>query len=321
MSARTSRAVRWLGPLLLSVALLAAGCKPKAERADAYGNFEATKVRVAAEVGGRLLGFAVEEGDRIEAGVRVGSVETAPLELERGQIEATRRASASRTEGVAAQVAVLQEQRRLAVTEMARLERLAADRAATPQQLDRGRSEVAVLDRQIRQAATQRSTIEAEVAAFDAQIARLNDRIARARVTNPIGGTVLTRYAEAHELVAAGQPLYDVADLSTIELRAYASGAQLPRLALGQRVEVAVDDGPKTDRRLPGTVSWISSQAEFTPSTVQTKEERVDLVYAFKVRVANPEGRIKIGMPGEVWLPGRAASPAGKGAKPAPPGR
>jgi HlyD family secretion protein len=251
----------------------------------------------------------VEEGDRLAAGLRVGSVETTSLELERAQLVANRRASASRTAAVAAQVAVLAEQRRLAAFELARLERLAADRAATPQQLDRGKSALAVLDRQIRQAATQDETIAAELSSFDAQIARLDDRIANSPVENPIDGTVLTRYAEAHELVAAGQPLYDIADLSSLELRAYASGAQLPRLALGQRVEVAIDEDKKSDRTLPGTISWIASQAEFTPSTVQTKEERVDLVYAFKVRVANPEGRIKIGMPGEVRL-AAPASPA-----------
>lgn len=293
---------------LALTALALAGCKEEPQGADAYGNFEATQVRVSAEVGGRLVGFTVHEGDRLEAGQAVGDVEATGIELEREQVVASRRASASRVESVEAQLAVLAEQKRLAATELARLERLAADQAATPQQLEKGRSDLAVLERQIRQVGTQKTTIGADLAAFDAQLARIDDRLGRTPVKNPVAGTVLTRYAEASELVAAGQPLYDVADLSSLELRAYVSGAQLPRLRLGQEVAVAIDDGAKTDRTLPGTVSWIASQAEFTPSTVQTKEERVDLVYAFKVRVENPEGRIKIGMPGEVRF--KPAAPA-----------
>ncbi len=295
-----------LAALVLAASTLA-GCKDAPRGADAYGNFEATKVRVAAEVGGRLVGFTAREGERLEAGQPVGAVEATGIELERGQVAASRRASASRIASVDAQLAVLAEQKRLAVTELARLERLAADQAATPQQLEKGKSDLAVLERQIRQAGTQKTTIDADLSAIDAQLARIDDRLARTPIKNPAAGTVLTRYVEASELVAAGQPLYDLADLSSLELRAYASGAQLPQLRLGQEVAVAIDDGREADRTLPGTISWIASQSEFTPSTVQTKEERVDLVYAFKVRVANPEGRIKIGMPGEVRF--NAATP------------
>ena len=299
--------------VLLSIfAVFMAGCKEKPKSADAYGNFEAVKVRVSAEAAGRLLDFVVKEGDRLAAGQVVGSVEATPLELERAQVVASRTASATRIVSVEAQLAVLAEQKRLAGVELARLRRLAADQAATPQQLEKGKSEVAVLERQIRQVGSQRTTIGADLAAFDAQLARIDDKIARAPIRNPIAGTVLTRYVEASELVAAGQPLYDLADLSSLELRAYVSGAQLPQLKLGQEVAVAIDDGVKSDRTLRGVVSWIAPQAEFTPSTVQTKEERVDLVYAFKVRVQNPEGRIKIGMPGEVRFAPQAGAPGSR---------
>lgn len=291
-----------LSMLLLSLAFATAGCHGDDDGADAFGQFEATEVRVAAELGGRLLVFPVEEGQTLGAGEVVARVETTALELERVQLLANRQASASRTAAVEAQIAVLAAQRRLASSELVRFERLAADQAATPQQLDRARSEVAVLERQIEQTAVQRTTIADELAALDAQLARLDDRIARAVVHNPVAGTVLTVYAEPQELVAAGQPLYDVADLSIVELRAYVSGAQLPELTLGQQVEVAIDENATENRRLPGVISWIASQAEFTPSTLQTKEERVDQVYAFKVRVENPAGRLKIGMPGEVYL-------------------
>lgn len=288
--------------LLLTGLVFAAGCGNGDDGADAYGNFEATEVRVAAEIGGRLLDFPVEEGQQLESGATVGRIEITALELEKAQIEANRRASASRSASVDAQLKVLEEQKQLAESELARVESLAADHAATPQQLDRARSELAVLKAQIRQTATQRTTIADEVAALGAGVAKVEDRIARAWVTNPVAGTVLTTYAEAHELVAPGQPLYDIADLSTLELRAYASGAQLPELSLGQAVTVAVDAAGGGERELPGEISWIASTAEFTPSTLQTKEERVDLVYAFKVRVRNPDGLLKIGMPGEVYL-------------------
>ncbi|HRC85810.1 MAG TPA: HlyD family efflux transporter periplasmic adaptor subunit [Thermoanaerobaculia bacterium] len=299
--------------LVLGLALVAlAGCGPKAPQADAYGNFEATKVKVAAEIPGRLLEFPVEEGQSLEAGAPVGHIETTSLELQRAELAANREAVSSRTAQVAAQVAVLAEQRRLAETELARVNRLLASEAATPQQQDRASHELAVIDLQIRQAETQRTTLARELDTLAAQLSRLDDQIGRAKISNPIAGTVLAVYAEPHELVAAGQPLYEIADLRTIELRAYVTGADLARITLGAQVEVRIDGSATTQLSLPGEISWISSQAEFTPSTLQTREDRVDLVYAFKVRVANPEGRLKIGMPGEVRLPGaRPATGAG----------
>ncbi len=159
-----------------------------------------------------------------------------------------------------------------------------------------------MLAQRLREARTQYPTLADEVAVVDAQMASLEDRIARAVVVNPLVGTVLTVYAEAGELVAPGQRLYDIADLSALELRAYVSGGQLSQLTLGQSVEVAIDQDGDSLRFLPGEIVWIASEAEFTPSTLQTREERVDRVYAFKVRVANPDGVLKIGMPGEVYL-------------------
>jgi len=287
---------------LLTLALAAVGCTAGEPGADAFGNFEATEVRVAAEVGGRLLEFPVEAGQTLAAGATVARGETTALELEQAQLAARHQATLSRRQAVDAQIATLQEQQRLAVAELARTEALVADQAATPQQLDRVRSEAAVLEQRIREARAQYPTLADEAAVVDAQMASLEDRIARAAVVNPVAGTVLTVYAEPGELVAPGQRLYDIADLSALKLRAYVSGAQLARLTLGQSVEVAIDQDGDSLRFLPGEIVWIASEAEFTPSTLQTREERVDRVYAFKVRVANPDGVLKIGMPGEVYL-------------------
>jgi HlyD family secretion protein len=287
---------------LVGAALFSGACGNGEKLADAYGNFEATEVRVSAEIGGRLQQLSAQEGEELAAETVVGSVDTTDLELQRAEIEARQRATASRIAGVDAQVAVLRERRRLATSELQRTQSLAADHAATPQQLDRAESELAVVEAQIREAAVQRRTIGDEVEALDASLAQIDDRIRRAQIVNPIAGTVLTLFAEPQELVSSGQPLYEIADLSNLELRAFASGAQLPGLALGQQVTVAVDREGGGERRMPGKISWIASTAEFTPSTLQTKEERVDLVYAFKVRVANPDGRLKIGMPGEVYF-------------------
>lgn len=288
--------------VMFVVALFTGACGNGEELADAYGNFEATEVRIAAEVGGRLQRLDAREGEELAAGAVVGSVETTDLELQRAEIAARQRATASRIAGVDAQVAVLRERRKLATSELRRTESLVADHAATPQQLDRAQSELAVVEAQIREAAVQRRTVGDEVEALDAAMAQIDDRIRRAQILNPLAGTVLTVFAEPQELVSAGQPLYEIADLSTLELRAFASGSQLPGLALGQSVTVAVDQEGGGEQLLPGEISWIAAAAEFTPSTLQTKEERVDLVYAFKVRVANPDGRLKIGMPGEVYF-------------------
>ncbi len=282
--------------------ILVAGCTGGNDLADAYGNFEATEVLVSAAATGRIMRLDVVEGEDVTEGSVVGVVDTVQFALQRSQLRASRTAVRSKIRGVEAQIAVLTEQRRVANRDYERLRRLAADQAATQKQLDDVEGQIAVFDRQIEHARTQLSTIRAEIAALDAQIAQIQDQIDKAKIENPVSGTVLAKYAESQEVTAYGKPLYKVADLSTMELRAYVSGAQLPALRLGQEVEVRVDRDRGESASLDGHVSWISSEAEFTPKLIQTKEERVNLVYAFKVRVENREGLLKIGMPGEVWF-------------------
>jgi HlyD family secretion protein len=174
------------------------------------------------------------------------------------------------------------------------------DGAATQKQLDDAEARVRTIRRKIDALQTQKQSVRAEVAATEAKIAQLDDQIEDATITNPVRGTVLTTFVEPHELLQKGQPLYRIANLDTLILRVFVSGAQLPGVKLGQDVEVLVDKNAQENQALIGQVSWIASQAEFTPQQIQTKEERVSQVYAVKVRVPNPDGILKIGMPGEV---------------------
>ncbi len=289
--------------LLTAVLLLAtAACEEPGP--DAYGNFEATEVAVSPEASGTLLRLDVAEGDRLEAGVVVGSVDTGPLLLQRRELEARIGSARLGAEEARAQVSVVEARLETAQEELERIERLWEAEAATAQQRVQARGEVRVLAEQRDAARARVRSATREIDAAEARMAQLEDRIERARVVNPLGGTVLATFAEAGEFVQPGRPLYTVAALDTLTLRAWISGAQLASVRLGQAVEVRVDAGADELRTLPGRVSWVASEAEFTPTPIQTREERVDQVYGVKVRVANPDGLLKVGMPGELVLPG-----------------
>lgn len=285
------------------LATLAGACGGTDRESDAYGNFEARETVVSAESSGRLLEYRAREGDRLAGGEIVAVVDTTQLVLRRDALRAQQTAAASRIENVRAQLAVLEERERIAAREQARFEELVGRDAAARRQLDEASDQVRILQREAQTIRSQIGTIRTEIASFDAQIAQINDQIARSTVRNPVDGIVLTSFVEPHELVAPGRALYEIADLDTVFLRAYVSGAQLPRIPLGRRVDVLVDNLEGGLRTLPGTISWIASEAEFTPQLIQTREERVDLVYAVRVRVPNDDGRLKIGMPGELRLP------------------
>jgi HlyD family secretion protein len=325
-------------------ALTASGCA-RQERPDAYGNVEAVDVVVGAEGAGQLVVFSPEEGQKLEAGTTVGAIDSTDLGLERAQLAAQRRASASRVNEVDEQVGVLQAQRLAATSQRdaARAQRASLDaqldvarraydrtkrlfdqQAATAQQLDQVERDFRVLEEQIRaqdqqiaaqdhQIAAQGNQIDAtraqrktaldQVATADAQIARVAERVRKSDVRNPVAGTVLATYAKAGEVVQPGQPLYKIADLGSVEVRAYVGERQLAAVHLGSMVQVTADAGAGR-QSLPGTVSWVSSQAEFTPTPIQTREERADLVYAIKIRVANSGDVLKIGMPVDVRFGG-----------------
>lgn len=286
---------------MLSAALLlaATACDGNEELSDAYGNFEASEVLVSAENSGRLEQFAVEEGITLAKGSIVGMVDTIPLSLQRRKVEAQRAALATRITNVKAEIAILEEQKRVAGVELRRIRALLADSAAPAKQLDDIQGSIAVLERKTEAAASGLHTVRAEMHTLDVQMEHLDDQLRRCMITNPRAGTVLATYAEAGEITAYGKPLYRVANLDVMTLRVYISGDQLPEVRLGQNVQVLVDEDGDTMRELTGRVSWISAKAEFTPKIIQTRNERANLVYAVKVNVEN-DGSLKIGMPAEV---------------------
>jgi HlyD family secretion protein len=296
---------------IAATALLLVACGK--DEPDAYGNFEATEVVVSAEGSGRLLRLDAREGEPLAAGAVVALIDTTTLALQTRELASQEASSITRTREAAAQTDVLRAQLATAREEHARTLRLYRAEAATAQQLNLAEGEVRVLEARIAAAREQIRGAEQQVGGIQARTAQVQEQIRRAQVVNPAAGTVLTTYAEAGEFVQPGQPLYKVADLRALVLRAYVSGAQLPAVRIGQRVGVQVDAGPDERRTLQGTVTWISPEAEFTPTPIQTREERTEQVYAVQVRVANPDGLLKIGMPGELVLaPAPPARRAGR---------
>lgn len=287
---------------LLIVAVLAlAGCSNNNKDADAYGNFEAVEVLVASEVQGKLVEFKAEEGLSLKEGEKVGLVDTVQLSLRREQLVAQRRASASRIQNILSQIQVQEEHRKTLLVDKKRIENLLKDKAVPEKQLDDINGRIDVTESQIASIRTQNETVLGELAAIDKQIDQLNDQIARCKIINPLDGVVLEKYIEPSEIAIPGKALYKIADISKMILKVYVSGAQLPTVKIGQKVKVFIDQDEDANQQLEGEITWISPQAEFTPKIIQTKEERVNLVYAIKVSVKN-DGRIKIGMPGEIQL-------------------
>lgn len=280
-------------------------CEESDSAFDASGTFEAVEVMVSSQVAGILESFDADEGMTAREGQLLGVVDSTQLYLKKKQLLAQIEAILSRRPHVATQLAAYRVQLEAAEREHKRIQSLFRAEAATQKQVDDASAQLAVIRRQME---AHRSSLDitslglvSETLPLSAQVEQLDDQLQRVRIINPIDGTILTRYAEAHELVTPGKPLYKVADMSTLQLRAYISGNQIPLVKLNQQVRVFVDDGSGGYNEFPGTIAWISSKAEFTPKTIQTKDERADLVYAMKVRVKN-DGSLKIGMYGEVKL-------------------
>ncbi len=293
--------------LSAALLLLAAGCKGE-PKPDAYGNIEATEVVVAAETSGQIVWFTPTEGMQLAVATPVALIDTTSLALQREQITAQSSAGDSRVNDVRAQMGVWEVQREVAQRTYERTKRLYDQQAATAQQLDQAERDYRVIVQQIQAARSQINTVSREATSGSARVAQIADQIRKSVVKNPQAGTVLATYARAGEFVQTGSPLYRVADLNELTLRAYVSESQLARVRIGQRAEVSVDVGKDERRVVPGTVTWVSAQAEFTPTPVQTREERADLVYAVKIRVENSSGLLKIGMPADVRFPATATA-------------
>jgi len=291
-------------PSLFAFGCLGLSCQPQ-ETADAFGNFEANSLVVSAKGNGELLWFVPDEGVVLTAGKAVGLLDTTVLHLERQQILAREQGIQSKTRDPNPQIAVLVEQQRNLQRERDRALALVEAKAATSQQLDELTGQLDVVKQQIVSAKQDANSVNrgilSERDALAAQMASLDQRILDQRIVNPIAGTVLTAFVENHEYITPGKPLYKVAALDQLTLRAYTSASMLDGVQVGQQVRVLVDDGPDDYRTLTGQISWIASEAEFTPKSIQTKEDRVSLVYALEVAVTN-DGTLRIGMPGEVMF-------------------
>lgn len=290
---------------LLVACLLLAGCATDDKEFDATGTFEATEVTVSAEQTGRLLRFTAEEGRKVEAGSLLGLVDTVQLYLRARQIGATRLVYATQRPDIHKQIAATRQQIAKARQDVERFTQLVGDGAANRKQLDDATHQLAFLRRQLEaQTATLQNSansLSAQMNTADVEKLQVADQLAKCRIHTPIGGTILETYVEPGEFVTTGKPLFTVADIDRMYLRAYLTSNQLRNVKLGQRVNVLSDYGDGQRKSYPGTVTWISSKSEFTPKTILTDDERANLVYAVKIAVRN-DGHLKIGMYGEVKL-------------------
>jgi HlyD family secretion protein len=316
---------------LFILVIFLTACHSNGTAPDASGTFEAQEIIVSAEAAGVLKQFAVSEGAVIAAGQEVGVIDCTQLGLQQDQISASERAlelrktEAGPQNSVIAeqiglqenQVAVQREQLRVLQKEQGRLQKLVAAQAAPAKQLDDVDGQIAILEKQIASAATQIKVLKQQMQAqeqtaalvnrgilgekqpLEVRKAQLDDQLRRCKVVNPLKGTVLTKYAEQYEMAAPGKALYKIANLEKMTLRAYITGDQLPQVKIGQQVQIAVAQGTEPSKNYTGTITWIADQAEFTPKSIQTKNERANLVYAVKVETPN-DGYLKIGMYGDV---------------------
>ena len=291
--------------LFIPVLALITACQSHAGDYDASGAFESVETIVSTESSGTIMAFNVEEGMTLKPGQFVGYIDSVQLYLKKEQLRAQIAATVSQIPNIPVQIASLQAQLKLAKINQTRVEKLFKLNAATQQQLDDANNQVEVINKQIDAQLSSldktSATLTRDVMPFERQIGQINDQLAKCKIINPIHGTVLAKYAENHEVVGPGKALYDIAETDTLILRAYLTGSQLSQAKLNQVVKVRVDKGDKDYRYYSGPIYWISDKAEFTPKTIQTKDERADLVYAIKVRVVN-DGFLKIGMYGEVKL-------------------
>ena len=287
--------------VLISLTL---SCNRNRPKHDASGTFEATEIIISAEASGKVEVFDLKEGDRLAEGQQVGYIDSTLLYLKKMQLLAAQKAVVARRPDVAKQIAATKEQITKAQLEKARVENLFKDNAATQKQVDDADSQLRVLEStmaaQMNSLLISVNSLDEESATFRIQIEQVNDQLAKCRIVNPVEGTVLSKYAQAKEIVSTGKALYKIADTHNMFLRAYVVSGQLEKVSVGQdaTVFVALSDG--SSRSYPGKVTWISDKAEFTPKTIQTQDERQNLVYAVKIAVANTDGLLKIGTYGDV---------------------
>ena len=288
-----------LGLMLLATTFMLSSCNDDGNTSDAFGNFDVDETVISAESSGELLTFSVQEGQTLKPGQVVGSIDSTDILLSRAEIMANRQSVTAKLTSINAEIRVLNTQLEVIEKEHKRVLKLLESDAATEKQKDDIEGNIAVIKSKIAAANAQKPAVQAQLDVIEANVAKINNQLSKCIIVNPVEGRVLTKLAEPHELVAPGKPLYKIADTNNVYLKAYVTGTQVSGLKVGQAVSVLLDQPEGGLRTLKGTIQWVSDQAEFTPKMIQTREERVSLVYAIKVSVAN-DGTIKIGMPGEV---------------------
>ena len=283
--------------------LLLISCSNNDDAYDASGTFEATEVTMASEANGTIKQLNLEEGQELKIGQYLGYIDSTQTYLQKQQLEARIKVLLNRKPNIALQLSSLEEQLRQAKREQNRIRNLVEGKAAPQKALDDATSQVEIIENQIK---AQKSTLSISTASLvneteplQAQIRQLNDKLEKCKIINTVKGTVLTKFVEEHETTVPGAPLYSIANLDTLTLRAYLTGKQLPDIKIGQEVTVLTDSSSQDFKTYKGTVEWVSDRAEFTPKTIQTQDERANLVYAVKIKVPN-DGYLKIGMYGEV---------------------
>jgi len=289
-----------LTPVILSAIILVAfSCGNNKDKADAYGNFESDEIIISAQSTGDLMMFDIKEGKHLKEGELVGMIDTTSLVLQKNQIHARKRLLDAKNEIIRSQLEVQTEQMKNLEREKSRLEKLFLQGAATEQQYEDMQGKVDVAAKQYKSIKIQYLSVDAEIKVLESQLNLIENQLGKCRIINPVKGIVLEKYTNNHELVTTGMSLYKVANLDEMELLVYVSGSQLSELKIGDSAKVYVDKNRNDLIEFHGVISWISSEVEFTPKIIQTREERVNMVYGVKLVVKN-DGTIKIGMPGEV---------------------
>ncbi len=289
--------------LILAISMAFTACNRNKFEHDASGTFEATEIIVSSEVSGKIESFNITEGDVLTQNQYVGYIDSTQLFLKKLQLQTVMKSVNVRRPDLAVQISATKEQIRKAETEKNRVENLFKDNAATQKQVDDAVNQLNVLkrnlDAQISSLSNTISGMNEESASYEIQIAQVEDQLSKCRIINPINGTVLNKYVEEKEVVSPGKPMYKIADTKHIFLRVYVVSTQLESIKIGQEATVSANFD-KGEKQYKGKVSWISDKAEFTPKTIQTKDERQNLVYAVKIAVENTDGLLKIGMYGDV---------------------
>lgn len=285
--------------VLLLPGFLLSSCETKDKTSDAYGNFELDKTIISSKSMGEIWYLDIYEGMSLEAKSVIGQIDTVNLHLQKEQLLSQQRLVLSNIPDVEAQLKVQAQQRENILVQKRRIEKLFEREAATQKQVDDVNAGLDLLDAQINATEVKKANIKEQAKSLDSQIEIVKHKILECQIISPVDGVVLSQYSRKGEMATIGKPLFSLAALNDIRLRVYVSGAQLPHIKLGQKVKVLIDESETQNKTLEGEIVWISSEAEFTPKTIQTKEERVNLVYAVKIKVPN-NGELKAGMPGEV---------------------